>query len=217
MDRQGYGVAAVLRLTGVSYRNLDYWATTGLVRSSIRSAAGKGTRRVYAFEDLVALRVVKMLRDAGVPLQAIRRAVRYLQAHANRPLTTLALVAEGKKILALTDDPKKMIDATSEGQVVIAIDVAPIRRRLEAGVTELSAPREITVRARGRSFRAVLTPDLEAGGFGIEVPELPGCFSQADDVREALRMTREAVELWLDATAALERASAPRAKSRIQR
>jgi len=172
---------------------------------------------VYAFEDLVALRLVKRLRDAGIPLQAIRRAVRYLQARAERPLTMLALVADGKKILALTDNPRTMIDATSQGQVVIAIDVAPIRRRLEASVTELSAPREITVRAGGRTYRAVLTPDLEAGGFGIEVPELPGCFSQADDVREAVRMAREAIELWLEASAAVQSETRPRRGSHTQR
>jgi DNA-binding transcriptional MerR regulator len=217
VERKGFGVAAVLRLTDISYRNLDYWARTGLVRSSIRQAAGKGTRRVYAFEDLVALRVVRRLRDVGVPLQSIRRAVRYLQAHADQPLGTLALIADGKKILALTDDPARMIDATSEGQVVIKIGVAPIRRRLEAGVTELSAPREIRVRARGRSFRAVLTPDLEAGGYGIEIPELPGCFSQADDTREALRMAREAIELWLDATDALASGTHAAVRTRVHR
>ncbi len=199
MQRSGFGVAAVLRLTGVSYRNLDYWARTALVRSSIRPAAGKGSRRVYAFEDLVALRVVARLREAGVPLQAIRRAVRYLQAHADLPLSTLALVGDGRRILALTDDPRKMIEATAGGQVVIAIDVAPIRRRLEQGVTALSASREIEVSVKGRSYRAVLTPDLESGGYGIEVPDLPGCFSQADDVPEARRMAREAIMLWLDA------------------
>lgn len=200
MDRKGFGVAAVLRLTGVSYRNLDYWASTGLVRSSIRPAAGKGTRRVYAFEDLVALRLVRKLREAGIPLQAIRRAVRYLQAHVDRPLTTLALVADGKRILALTEEPRRMVDATSEGQVVIAVDVAPIRRRLEVSVTQLSAQREVSVRFRGRVFRVVLTPDLEVGGFSIEVPELPGCFSQADDTRDAIRMAREAIGLWIEAS-----------------
>lgn len=201
MERTGFGVAAVLKLTGITYRNLDYWARTGLVRSSIKQASGRGSRRVYAFADLVALRVVRQLREAGVPLQSIRRAVRYLQARAERPLGTLALIADGKKILALTDDPRRMIDATSEGQVVVAIDVAPIRRRLEAGVTRLSAQRDLRVRVRGRSFRAVLMPDLEAGGYGIAVPELPGCFSQAEDVRDATRMAREAIELWLDASA----------------
>lgn len=200
MDRKGFGVAAVLRLTGVSYRNLDYWASTGLVRSSIRPAAGKGTRRVYAFEDLVALRLVRKLREAGIPLQAIRRAVRYLQAHVDRPLTTLALVADGKRILTLTEEPRRMVDATSEGQVVIAVDVAPIRRRLEVSVTQLSAQREVSVRFRGRVFRVVLTPDLEVGGFSIEVPELPGCFSQADDTRDAIRMAREAIGLWIEAS-----------------
>lgn len=194
-------MAAVLRLTRITYRNLDYWARTGLVRSSVRQAAGKGTRRVYAFEDLVALRVVARLRQAGIPLQAIRRAVQYLQAHASRPLNTLGLVADGRRVLALSDDPRRMIDATADGQVVIAIDVGPIRRRLEADVTELSADREIAVRARGRSFRATLTPDLEAGGYAISVPELPGCFSEAEDAREAVRMAREAIELWLDADA----------------
>jgi DNA-binding transcriptional MerR regulator len=217
VERKGFGVAAVLRLTDVSYRNLDYWARTGLVRSSIRQAAGKGTRRVYAFEDLVALRVVRSLRDVGVPLQSIRRAVQYLQAHANKPLGALALIADGKRVLALTDDPDRMIDATAEGQVVIKIDVAPIRRRLEAGVTELSAPRDIQVRVRGRSFRAVLTPDLEAGGYGIDVPELPGCFSQADDTREALGMAREAIELWLDATDALASGARAAVRTRVHR
>jgi DNA-binding transcriptional MerR regulator/predicted RNase H-like HicB family nuclease len=203
MDRPGFGVAAALRLTGISYRNLDYWATTGLVRSSIRSAAGKGTRRVYAFEDLVALRLVKRLRGAGIPLQAIRRAVRYLQAHIDRPLNRIALVADGRRVLAMTDDPARMIEATGEGQVVISVDVAPIRRHLEAGVSELSSARDIEVRVRGREYRVVLTPDLEAGGFTITVPELPGCISEADTVGEARVMAREAIELWLEADSML--------------
>ncbi|HEX9049283.1 MAG TPA: MerR family transcriptional regulator [Anaeromyxobacter sp.] len=214
MERNGFGVAAVLRLTNVSYRNLDYWARTGLVRSSVKQAAGKGSRRVYAFEDLVALRLVGRLRQAGIPLQAIRRAVRYLQAHAHKPLSTLGLIADGKRILATSDDPQAMIDATAEGQVLIAIDVAPIRRRLEADVSELGADRVIDLRVRGRSFRVVLSPDLEAGGYAISVPELPGCFSEADDQREAVRMAREAIELWLDTDADLRSSMVSRAAHR---
>lgn len=204
----------MLRLTNVSYRNLDYWARTGLVRSSVKQAAGKGSRRVYAFEDLVALRLVGRLRQAGIPLQAIRRAVRYLQAHAHKPLSTLGLIADGKRILATSDDPQAMIDATAEGQVLIAIDVAPIRRRLEADVSELGADRVIDLRVRGRSFRVVLSPDLEAGGYAISVPELPGCFSEADDQREAVRMAREAIELWLDTDADLRSSMVSRAAHR---
>jgi DNA-binding transcriptional MerR regulator len=217
MERTGFGVAAVLRLTHVSYRNLDYWARTGLVRSSIRQAAGKGSRRVYGFEDLVALRLVGTLRQAGIPLQAIRRAVRYLQAHAANPLGTLALIADGRRILATSDDARRMIDATAEGQVVIAVDVTPIRRQLESSVMAMRAPRTIEVRVRARPFQVVLTPDLEAGGFALEVPELPGCFSQADDMRDARRMAREAIELWLDTAAEQERGGADAAIAGAQR
>lgn len=204
MARAGFGVAATLKLTDVSYRNLDYWAKTGLVRSSIRQAQGKGTRRVYAFEDLVALRLVRRLRGAGVPLQAIRRAVQYLQRHSERPLTTLALVSDGRRILALTEDPRRMVEATAEGQVVVAINVEPIRRTLEASVSRLGAPRTLSVRVRGRNYQVVLTPDLEQGGYGVEVPELPGCFSQGDDVPDARRMAKEAIELWLETAESVE-------------
>jgi predicted RNase H-like HicB family nuclease len=90
-----------------------------------------------------------------------------------------------------------MIEATAHGQVIVAIDVAPIRRHLEKGVTEISAPRKLEVRVRGRTYEVVLAPDLEAGGFTITVPELPGCISEADTIPEARRMARDAIEGWL--------------------
>jgi DNA-binding transcriptional MerR regulator len=201
MSVAGFGSTVVLKLAGVTYRQLDYWARTGLVGSSIRQAAGHGSRRVYSFEDLVALRVVARLLDAGVSLQAVRRAVQYLKQHTERPLSTLALSAKGNRVFVLTGTPAKIIEATAQGQVVIAIDVEPIVRDLRADVTELSAAREIDVRVRGRVYRTVLTPDLEAGGYTIEVPELPGCITEADTLPEARRMAREAIDAWLDAAA----------------
>jgi DNA-binding transcriptional MerR regulator/predicted RNase H-like HicB family nuclease len=197
MSHSGFGAKAVLQLTGISYRQLDYWARTGLVGSSIRQAAGRGSRRVYDFQDLVALRVVGQLRDAGVSIQTIRRAVAYLRRHADQPLATLSLTAKGKKVFALTDDPAKLVEATAEGQVVLTISVEALARHLERGVTGISAPRNVSVRVRGRAYQAVLTPDLEAGGYTVEVPELPGCLTEGDDLGEAKRMTREAIDLWL--------------------
>ena len=201
MSAAGFGSAVVLKLTGVTYRQLDYWARTGLVGSSIRQAAGHGSRRVYSFEDLVALRVVARLLDAGLSLQAVRRAVEYLKRHTDRPLSTLALAAKGNRVFVLAGHPAKIIEATAQGQVVIAIDVEPIVKDLRSDVTDLSAAREIDVRARGRGYRAIFTPDLEAGGYTIEVPELPGCITEGDTVPEARRMAREAIKAWLDAAA----------------
>ena len=108
MSATGFGARAVLELTGISYRQLDHWARTGLVRSSVKQASGRGSRRVYSFQDLVALRVVGRLREAGVSIQTIRKAVAFLKRHAEQPLSTLSLVGLGRKVLALTDDPSTL-------------------------------------------------------------------------------------------------------------
>src|SRR5256885_8679950 len=95
----------------------------------------------------------------------------------------------------------KMIEATAEGQVVIAIDVEPIEKDLRTDVAELSTAREIGVRVQGRSYRAVLTPDLEAGGYTLHGPELPRGITEADTLGAARRMAPDAIQAWLGAAA----------------
>ena len=197
MSATGYGASAVLQLIGISYRQLDHWARTGLVRSSLRPASGRGSRRVYSFQDLVALRLVGQLREAGVSVQTIRKAVAFLKRHAEQPLSMLNLVGHGRRVFTLTDDPSKLVEASENGQVVLSISVASLERHLKEGVTRISAPRDVAVRVRGKTYRAVLTPDLEVGGYTVEVPALPGCITEGDDLAEAKRMTREAIEAWL--------------------
>jgi len=192
------------RAVGITYRQLDYWDKTGLLRSSIKQAHGKGSRRVYSFEDLVELRVIARLLAIGVALPAVRKAARYVRQHfANlvRPLARLTLVVDGKSILVRATDNKSLIDATAGGQMVISFAVAPIAQALRGKVTELQAPRKLAVRVGGRSFVAVLTPDLAAGGYSIEVPELPGVITEADTIQEARKMTADAIRLWLSVTA----------------
>jgi len=200
VDASGFSADVARRVVGITYRQLDYWDKTGLLRPSIKQAGGKGSRRVYSFEDLVELRVIAKLRTVGVSLPAVRKAARYVRQHfANlvRPLARLALVVDGKSILVRTTDDKHLVDVTAGGQMVISFAVAPIARELQGKVTQLREPRKLRVRAAGRTFVAVLTPDLAAGGYSIEVPELPGVVTEADNVQEARKMTADAIRLWL--------------------
>jgi DNA-binding transcriptional MerR regulator len=207
MSREGSGFSAEVarKLAGISYRQLDYWDKTGLLRPSVQQARGKGSRRVYSFEDLVELRVVARLLEVGVSLPAVRKAARYVRGHFSeltRPLARLAVVSDGKRVLLRAADHRRLFEATGDGQIVIGLAVAPIAQDLHAKVVELRAPRELEVKVAGEAYRAVLTPDLEVGGFSIEVPALPGVVTEADTIAEARQMVADAVRLWLEASGA---------------
>lgn len=198
----GFSADVARRVVGVTYRQLVYWDKTGLIRPSIQKASGRGSRRVYSFEDLVELRVIAQLLSVEISLPTVRSAARYLRQHFSevvRPLARLSLVTDGRRLLVRATDQKHLIDAATGGQLVITVAVAPIVQDLKQRVAELRATREIVVRVRGRECTAVLTPDLQVGGYSIEVPSMPGVVTEADTIPEARRMVSEAVKLWLDA------------------
>lgn len=200
-QRPGFSAEVARRLAKVSYRQLVYWDETGLVRPSIQKARGKGSRRVYGFEDIVELRVVANLLRVGIKLPAVRKAARYLATHyaqVTKPLAQLALVADGSRILVRASDGKSLVDATAGGQILITVPVGVIAGELERTVTDLRAPRALRFKVGGTEYVAVLTPDLEVGGFTIVVPELPGVITEADSLAEARRNVVEAASLLLD-------------------
>ncbi|MCS5636004.1 MAG: MerR family transcriptional regulator [Myxococcota bacterium] len=91
----------VLQLLGISRRQLQYWAQTDLVEPSIKTQGG---HHRYTFEDLVALKAVKRLIDAGVSVQRIRSGIRALREalpEVSLPLSDLTLVATGDVLLVL--------------------------------------------------------------------------------------------------------------------
>ena len=120
-DEQGYRVPEVCKIIGISYRQLDYWARTGLVRPSIQDAQGSGTQRLYSFQDLVVLKVIKSLLDTGVSLQRVRKAVEYLQ-DMGRPASGVTLMSDGARIYE-ADSPEGVVDLLARGQGVFAIAV----------------------------------------------------------------------------------------------
>ena len=119
-DEQGYRVPEVTKAVGISYRQLDYWARTGLVTPSVRDASGSGTQRLYSFQDLVQLKVIKRLIDAGISLQRIRKAIQYLRQNESTGPSGVTLMSDGVSIYACQSEDE-IIDLVKRGQGVFAI------------------------------------------------------------------------------------------------
>src|SRR5438874_10923831 len=120
LEIEGYRVPEVCRVVGISYRQLDYWARTGLVTPSVRDAGGSRTQRLYSFQDLVQLRVIKKLLDAGVSLQRIRNAIDYLSENMKRQPQGITLMSDGVSIYACESEDE-IIDLLKRSQGVFAI------------------------------------------------------------------------------------------------
>ena len=190
-----FGKKAVIALTGVSGRQVEHWATTGVVRPSI-PAAGKGTRRGYSFKDLVALRVAKRLKDEGISLQKIRKALAYLRKNfpeKKEPLAELRLLTDGRDLFVLTDDPNVALNALKR-QFVFSLALGEIIAGLQGELKKLATPKEEKVMVEGRQFTVILTPDLEDGGFTIQCQEEPAAISQGETEQEALDNITEVLE-----------------------
>lgn len=132
MNEQGYRVPEVTRVVGITYRQLDYWARTGLVTPSIRDAEGSGSQRLYSFQDLATLRVIKKLLDTGVSLQQVRKAIGTLQ-RLKTPAHGATLVSDGSRIYAV-DSPDVVVDLIAKGQGVFAIALDRIWEDLEGSL-----------------------------------------------------------------------------------
>ncbi|MGH2738879.1 MAG: MerR family transcriptional regulator [Actinomycetota bacterium] len=134
-DEQGYRVPEVCRIVGITYRQLDYWARTGLVNPSVQEAGGSGTQRLYSFEDLVQLRVIKRLLDAGISLQSIRQAIGYLRDRLKQAPHGMTLMSDGKSIYAL-ESADEIIDLLQRGQGVFGIAIDKVWTDVEGSLKE---------------------------------------------------------------------------------
>jgi DNA-binding transcriptional MerR regulator len=127
----------VYKLVGITYRQLDYWARTGLVTPSVRAADGSGTQRLYSFTDVVELRIIKRLLDAGVSLRQIREAIGYLRRESGgKPLSDITLMSDGSRIYACHSD-EEVVDVLSHGQAVFGIAVGRVWADTEGDLAHL--------------------------------------------------------------------------------
>ena len=127
---------AACKAAGITYRQLDYWARTGLVEPSVRSATGSGSQRLYGFRDILVLKVVKRLLDTGVSLQQIRVAVDAMRARGADDLAQITLMSDGASVYECTS-AEDVFDLVQGGQGVFGIAVGRVAREVETDLAIL--------------------------------------------------------------------------------
>jgi len=154
MAEEGFRGPQVCKIVGITYRQLDYWARTDLIRPSIADAKGSGTQRRYSYRDLVELKVIKNLLDAGVSLQLARRGIEYIRQNIGEDIASANLVMNGPHpVLARSDG--EVIDLMRKGQGVLSIvALGPVVDDLDVAIHELrpaGAADKGTARAKAAS------------------------------------------------------------------
>lgn len=136
----GYRGPTACSAAGITYRQLDYWARTGLVEPSVRTATGSGTQRLYGFRDILVLKVVKRLLDSGVSLQQIRVAISHLRERGVEDLSRITLMSDGASVYECTST-EEIIDLVQGGQGVFGIAVGHVWREIEGVLASLPSER----------------------------------------------------------------------------
>ncbi|MGW0827145.1 MerR family transcriptional regulator [Streptomyces sp. NPDC002845] len=139
-EKIGYRGPTACAAAGITYRQLDYWARTGLVEPSVRPAYGSGTQRLYSFRDVVVLKIVKRFLDTGVSLQNIRTAVQHLRERGFRDLERMTLMSDGATVYECTS-PDEVHALLQGGQGIFGIAVGVVWRDVESALSQLHGER----------------------------------------------------------------------------
>jgi DNA-binding transcriptional MerR regulator len=139
-ESEGYRGPTACAAAGITYRQLDYWARTGLVEPSVRAATGSGSQRLYGFRDILVLKVVKRLLDTGISLQQIRAAVAHLRTQGTSDLAQVTLMSDGASVYECTS-ADEVVDLLQGGQAVFGIALGRVWQEVEGSLAELPAER----------------------------------------------------------------------------
>jgi DNA-binding transcriptional MerR regulator len=134
----GYTSIQAARLSGCTTAQLDAWRRIGLLVPDDDDAGGP-----YSFRDLVALRMVASLLDAGLPMRRIRRAVAEL-VRSGDDFTGLRLVTDGESVWACHDDGQ-ILEALRHGQLALFVAVDRFADEVEHQVRDFDADRNAFV------------------------------------------------------------------------
>lgn len=150
MVDEGWSGAKTAEIVGITYRQLDYWARTDLVRPSVADANGSGTRRRYSYPDLLELKIIKRLLDAGIRLEQVRGVFDYLRVQVGGEVASANLVIDGHSVMLARDDGE-LIDLVRKGQGVLNIlSLANVKREVDSSLSELRPVNPNGTRAAAR-------------------------------------------------------------------
>ena len=136
VDDEGFSGTRTAQIVGISYRQLDYWARTNLIRPSLADASGSGSRRRYSYRDLLELKVVKKLIDAGIRLESVREVFAYLREHMNSDVASAHLVISGSDVLLC--EGEDLINVVQRGQGVLnVLPLAGVKEELDEGIVAI--------------------------------------------------------------------------------
>ena len=119
VDESGFSGTQAAKVVGITYRQLDYWARTDLIRPSLAEATGSGSRRRYSYRDLLELRVIKTLLDAGIRLESVREVFTYLRQHVTSDIASAHIVISGTQVMLCDGD--QLVDVLKRGQGVLNV------------------------------------------------------------------------------------------------
>ena len=138
MTEAGFSGTQTAKIVGITYRQLDYWARTDLLRPSLCEASGSGSRRQYSYRDLIELRVIKKLLDAGIRLESVREVFTYLRQHVTSEIAAASIVISGNQVMLCDGD--QLVDVLRRGQGVLnVLPLAGVKHDIDAQLVPLAA------------------------------------------------------------------------------
>lgn len=140
MGEHGYSGTSAAKIVGITYRQLDYWARTDLVRPSLCDAAGSGSRRSYSYQDLLELRVIKSLIDAGIKLESVRQAFAYLRNNVDTDIASAHLVISGRDVILCVGDELFDVMRRAGQGVLNVLALGGVKHDLDASIHDLDEP-----------------------------------------------------------------------------
>lgn len=155
MAKQSFSGGQAAQIVGITYRQLDYWARTNLIRPSLSDAKGSGSRRVYEYRDLLELKVIKQLLDAGIRLESVREVFNYLRSHVDTDIAAAHIVISGKAVVLCQGD--QLVDVVRNGQGVLnVLPLANIKSDVDSMIVSLADKKisksgEARIAARSRT------------------------------------------------------------------